>query len=1081
LSDEELSKRLDLVRKQQNINGEQYFEALNKKEKTQKIEDSRKNLDNQERAIIEARLIKYDKKHKMAKGGEVYDSFTYMMLGRLKSDNEYYLGYGNRSDKNLWAGNVDGQIAEMKKLWNQLPKDGKPEWLTMEDIEKYEIEMKGNKMAKGGEIGNEEILSKEDVKKLYDRYKYLENLDEQRGGNTGFKNQYKNVINEIEDKYVKKIIENSKYQDLKNIYDKDLKFTRFSTNKKLGLSLITFSKYWMNSGGWKIEKLSDEEKNKAIKELKKLFPGIIIEKPIFNTTEYSYGVEKYEYINMIIDFDKYGYGGMMAKGGKVSKDEVEVGDSVYIVYYMDSDGEAYDTPIYADSEKEAITKFENDNPQKEVSYARKMNTRTEYDIFEEMREYKDGGETKQIIELTPIYTKRDKQGFRFYSTNDGNTLYAEKNGKIYNVSKDSLNVLSEVFFFKGKEKEFVGLINDEDVKNLYPLHYEYKTLGKVRKSFGMAKGGRVDKKIDVIVYGNKKLEYTNYYIDKLIEDKDNYIFTSDNLPKWLIAVRNKGNINFPKNKQQVLSLLNQISNTNENVLIDVDSDKPAYLNKIIIGNEQIMAKGGDIDFGHDLGDGFSIGNDVHIIDPKSLFINKTGYVSGLAGKDLLVTLIHNGNERNVVVSKKGVEKIHTPMANGGEVKVKETYKYIGDESLFTALRNGRNFVSIKKGDVVTVSKIRADGKEDAIVVNFDGDAILLTKDKLQDLTKFEKNTMANGGDVNSIDSLYYLQVIKDDKEVAREKFRAKNLKQAKEISEKEYESSYISKYGSPLNFIVSEAMAEGGKVTFQDKVKAIQKKLLANKKVPKAVQKDYGKTYNKDEAKESAQRIVGSMAKNKMAKCGKTSVSPLKDRIIGSKKNKPGSASSKKKAQTIELSKTIITALSDKAKEYNKKHSNKVSTNALKAVMRRGMGAFSSSHRPVMTRQGWGYARVNKFLLKKGGTKVKAAYVQDDDLLENGGELKKIMKVSDKPKFKRLIDLEERAKDSMYKPSNVNNFTKWNESVGVRFRNKWNKMVLELRGYNDSEGNKKDIKPEWIKFVEEQGLVEDYDFGDVLA
>jgi hypothetical protein len=73
LSDDELSKRLDLVRKQQNINGEQYFAAINKKESTQKIEDSRKNLDNQEKAIIEARLIKYDKRHKMAKGGMMAD------------------------------------------------------------------------------------------------------------------------------------------------------------------------------------------------------------------------------------------------------------------------------------------------------------------------------------------------------------------------------------------------------------------------------------------------------------------------------------------------------------------------------------------------------------------------------------------------------------------------------------------------------------------------------------------------------------------------------------------------------------------------------------------------------------------------------------------------------------------------------------------------------------------------------------------------------------------------------------------------------------------------------------------------
>jgi hypothetical protein len=59
-------------------------------------------------------------------------------------------------------------------------------------------------------------------------------------------------------------------------------------------------------------------------------------------------------------------------------------------------------------------------------------------------------------------------------------------------------------------------------------------------------------------------------------------------------------------------------------------------------------------------------------------------------------------------------------------------------------------------------------------------------------------------------------------------------------------------------------MAMGGKVKFKDKVASIQKKLLANKKVPKAVQKDYGKTFTKSEAKESAQRIVGAMVKKGM-------------------------------------------------------------------------------------------------------------------------------------------------------------------------------------------------------------------------
>ena len=116
--------------------------------------------------------------------------------------------------------------------------------------------------------------------------------------------------------------------------------------------------------------------------------------------------------------------------------------------------------------------------------------------------------------------------------------------------------------------------------------------------------------------------------------------------------------------------------------------------------------------------------------------------------------------------------------------------------------------------------------------------------------------------------------------------------------------------------------------------------------------------------------------------------SPKKDQIKGSKVNPKGSASSTKSAESIELSDSIINTLENKRDEYNKKHPNaKVTLGALKAVFRRGAGAFSSSHRPNMTRSGWAFARVNKFLLKKGGAKVKAAYVQDDDLMERGAML----------------------------------------------------------------------------------------------
>ena len=123
---------------------------------------------------------------------------------------------------------------------------------------------------------------------------------------------------------------------------------------------------------------------------------------------------------------------------------------------------------------------------------------------------------------------------------------------------------------------------------------------------------------------------------------------------------------------------------------------------------------------------------------------------------------------------------------------------------------------------------------------------------------------------------------------------------------------------------------------------------------------------------------------------------PKKDRVFGSDKNKVGSAASKESAKKINLSEDIITTLSNKAKEYNEENSgNKVTLNTLKAVMRRGMGAYSTSHRPTITggapnsRQAWGFARVNKFLKKKSGEKVKAAYVQDDDLLEMGGTINK--------------------------------------------------------------------------------------------
>ena len=40
----------------------------------------------------------------------------------------------------------------------------------------------------------------------------------------------------------------------------------------------------------------------------------------------------------------------------------------------------------------------------------------------------------------------------------------------------------------------------------------------------------------------------------------------------------------------------------------------------------------------------------------------------------------------------------------------------------------------------------------------------------------------------------------------------------------------------------------------------------------------------------------------------------------------------------------------------------------LRAVMRRGLAAWKSGHRPGANQQQWGYARVNSFLTKQEGT-----------------------------------------------------------------------------------------------------------------
>lgn len=114
---------------------------------------------------------------------------------------------------------------------------------------------------------------------------------------------------------------------------------------------------------------------------------------------------------------------------------------------------------------------------------------------------------------------------------------------------------------------------------------------------------------------------------------------------------------------------------------------------------------------------------------------------------------------------------------------------------------------------------------------------------------------------------------------------------------------------------------------------------------------------------------------------------PKKDRVYGSKVNKPKSAASRSQAKSIEFSEKTVDSIRNMISEHNSKHpKRKVDMATAKAVVRRGMGAYSASHRPTISggkpnsRVAWGLARLRAFFLKKIG-KGNPKYVQDNDLL----------------------------------------------------------------------------------------------------
>ncbi|WP_304683101.1 LPD11 domain-containing protein [uncultured Clostridium sp.] len=69
------------------------------------------------------------------------NEYNYMMLDRLRSDCDYFLGNGNGFLGHLYYKDIDKHIEEMKKIYEAFSNEEKPEWISLEDINNYKERM----------------------------------------------------------------------------------------------------------------------------------------------------------------------------------------------------------------------------------------------------------------------------------------------------------------------------------------------------------------------------------------------------------------------------------------------------------------------------------------------------------------------------------------------------------------------------------------------------------------------------------------------------------------------------------------------------------------------------------------------------------------------------------------------------------------------------------------------------------------------------------------------------------------------------------------------------------------------------